>query len=100
MQLARITGTVVATQKSPDLRGFKIFLLQPLNDKGRPVGGSLVGIDSVGAGVGEEVFFVRGREASLPFLPRLVPTDASIIGIVDQRSLDRTSPMSKLGERT
>jgi microcompartment protein CcmK/EutM len=42
-----------------------------------------VAVDSVGAGAGEDVFYVRGREAALPFLPREVPTDAAIVAIVD-----------------
>jgi microcompartment protein CcmK/EutM len=45
-----------------------------------------VAVDSVGAGVGEEVFFVRGREATFPFLPDQVTTDANVVGIVDQWS--------------
>ena len=44
-------------------------------------------VDSVGAGVGEEVFVVRGREASFPFLPDQVPTDLNVIGIVDHWAL-------------
>jgi microcompartment protein CcmK/EutM len=42
-----------------------------------------VALDSVGAGAGEHVFFVRGREAAFPFYPAERPTDAAIIGIVD-----------------
>ena len=49
----------------------------------RPTGKPLVAVDSVGAGTGEEVFYVRGREASFPFLPAEVPADAAIVGIVD-----------------
>ena len=49
-------------------------------------------VDSVGAGVGEEVFFVRGREASFPFLPAQVSTDANVIGIVDHWSVDDVAP--------
>ncbi len=83
MQLARIVGTVVATRKDDNLRGLKLLLIQPLAPDGRPSGRSLVGVDAVGAGVGETVFFVRGREASFPFLPRQVPTDAAVVGSVD-----------------
>jgi ethanolamine utilization protein EutN len=42
-----------------------------------------VAIDAVGAGVGEHVFFVRGKEASFPFLPVETPVDACVVGIVD-----------------
>ena len=88
MQLARVTDTVVATRKDPGLRGLKLLVLQPLTPDRQPVGRDLVGVDAVGAGVGEEVFFVRGREASFPFLPAEVPTDASVIGITDHWSVD------------
>ena len=83
MHLARVIGDVVATVKDPSLRGQKLLLLQPLTPARKTAGRALVAVDSVGAGVGEEVFFVRGREASLPFLPQLVPTDANVVGIVD-----------------
>ena len=91
MQLAKVIGTIVATQKDENLRGFKLLLLQPLTPDGGPTGRSLVGVDSVGAGVGEDVFFVRGREASFPFLPHIVPTDASVVGIVDHWSVVDTT---------
>ncbi len=86
MQLARVIGNVVSTVKDPSLRGHKLLVLQPLNPLREAVGRGLVAVDSVGAGVGEEVFFVRGREASFPFLPDQVTTDANVVGIVDQWS--------------
>ena len=87
MQLARVIGHVVATCKDPGLIGQKLLVLRPLAPDRRWVGRCLVAADCVGAGVGEEVFFVRGREASFPFLPDKVPTDANIIGIVDHWSV-------------
>ena len=83
MQLARVLGEVVATIKDGQLTGLKLLVLQPLNASGEAAGRTLVALDSVGAGVGENVFFVRGREAAFPFYPAEPPTDASIIGIVD-----------------
>ncbi len=83
MQLARVIGNVVATTKDPGLVGHKLLVLQPLSPARAVAGEPLVAVDSVGAGTGEEVFFVRGREASFPFLPDVVPTDASITGICD-----------------
>lgn len=87
MQLARVVGHVVSTCKDPGLIGQKLLILQPLAPDRQRVGRRLVAADCVGAGVGEEVFFVRGREASFPFLPDKVPTDANIIGIVDHWSV-------------
>ena len=83
MQLARVIGDVVTSVKDPNLVGIKLLLVQPLTPQREPAGRPLVAVDSVGAGVGEEVFFVRGREASFPFYPVEAPVDAGIVGIVD-----------------
>lgn len=87
MQLARVTGDVVATIKDAALTGHKLLLLQPLLPDRTPVGRVVVALDAVGAGVGEHVFFVRGREASFPFLPDEPPADACVVGIVDHWDL-------------
>lgn len=83
MQLALVIGEVVATVKDENLTGAKLLVLQPIAVSGEPAGRTLVALDSVGAGVGEHVFFVRGREAAFPFYPSEPPADASIVGIVD-----------------
>ena len=83
MQVARVVGTVVCTRKDEQLTGVTLLVIQPLTKERTPVGRTLVATDAAGAGVGEDVFFVRGAEASFPFHPRVVPTDASIVGIVD-----------------
>jgi ethanolamine utilization protein EutN len=83
MQLARVMGSVVATLKDPNLVGVTLLLIQPITPTREPVGKPLVAVDSMGAGVGEHVFFVRGKEASFPFMPVEVPADAGIVGIVD-----------------
>jgi microcompartment protein CcmK/EutM len=83
MQLARVIGTVVVTPKDDNLKGVTLLLVQPITTAREVVGKPLVAVDAVGAGVGEEVFFVRGKEASFPFHPTEVPVDAGIVGIVD-----------------
>ena len=83
MQLARVIGDVVASRKDPLLSAVPLLLIQPIGADGQSVGRPLVAVDSVGAGPGETVFFVRGKEASFPFHPVDVPTDAGIVGIVD-----------------
>jgi microcompartment protein CcmK/EutM len=83
MQLARVIGDVVATRKDENLGGIKLLVVQPLTPDRKPSGRPLVAVDAVGAGVGEEVFFVRGKEASFPFYPVEPPVDAGIVGIVD-----------------
>jgi microcompartment protein CcmK/EutM len=83
MQLARVVGNVVATRKDENLTGITLLLIQPIAADGSAAGRVLVALDSIGAGTGEHVFFVRGREASFPFYPVEAPSDATIIGIVD-----------------
>ena len=92
MQLARVVGEVVSTMKDVNLDGLKLLVLQPLSASGEPAGRTLVAVDSVGAGVGENVFFVRGREAAFPFYPAEPPTDAAIIGIVDHWDIESLIP--------
>ena len=87
MQIARVMGSVVASVKDANLTGQKLLVLQPVTPDKAPTGRTLVALDAVGAGVGEHVFFVRGREASFPFYPVEAPTDACVIGIVDHWDL-------------
>ena len=86
MQLARVIGTVVATVKNDSLQGRKLMIVQSLNKNLEEQGKPLVAIDSVGAGVGELVFWCRGKEASFPFKREDTPTDCTIVGIVDSES--------------
>lgn len=86
MQIARVIGNIVATRKEPAFEGVTLLVIQPLTPEGADSGRPLVAVDSVGAGVGERVFFVRGKEASFPFHPAEVPADAAIVGIIDHWS--------------
>jgi microcompartment protein CcmK/EutM len=88
MQIARVIGDVVSTIKDPALVGHKLLVLQPITPDRQPAGRTLVAVDAIGAGVGEHVFFVRGREASFPFLPAETPADACVVGIVDRWDLE------------
>jgi len=83
VQIGRVIGDVVASRKDPAYAGIPLLLVQPLTAEGRDVGRPLVAVDSVGAGIGERVFFVRGKEASFPFHPAEPPADAGIVGILD-----------------
>ena len=83
MQLARVIGCVVATVKNDSLEGRKLLVVQSLNADLKPQGQPLVALDAIGAGVGELVFWCRGKEASFPFRREDTPTDCTIVGIVD-----------------
>jgi ethanolamine utilization protein EutN len=86
MHLARVIGTVVATVKNDSLEGRKLLVVQTLDANLRPQGKPIVALDSVGAGVGELVFWCRGKEASFPFRREDTPTDCTVIGIVDSEA--------------
>lgn len=84
MQIARVVGTVVATQKHRKFEGAKLLLVQPVTLDGRPRGPALLAVDSVGAGVHERVLVVlEGRAAGEALGRKAAPVDAAIIGIID-----------------
>ncbi len=83
MQLARVIGTVVATAKNDSLEGRKLLVIQSVNARLQPQGQPLVALDAIGAGVGELVFWCRGKEASFPFKREDTPTDCTVVAIVD-----------------
>ena len=90
MQLGKVIGDIVVTRKDDSLNGITLLVVQPLTPAREAAGRPIVAVDSVGAGVGEEVFFVRGREASFPFYPAEPPVDAGIVGIVDHWDVERS----------
>ena len=86
MQIARVIGNVVSTVKNETLEGRKLLIVQTLNADLKPQGKPLVALDAIGAGVGELVFWCRGKEASFPFKRDNTPTDCTIVGIIDSDS--------------
>ena len=84
MLLARVIGTVVATQKHQKFEGAKLLLVQPLTLEGAPRGTALLAVDALGAGVHERVLVVmEGRAAGEALGRKLAPVDAAVVGIVD-----------------
>ena len=84
MQLARVIGTVVATQRVAGLDGVRFLLIQPLDRNQEERGSAVVAADAVHmAGTGELVYFVASREAAEALEERFVPVDHAIVGIVD-----------------
>ena len=84
MQIGRVVGTVVATQKNRKLEGAKLLLVQPLTLDDQPKGAALLAIDSVGAGIGEKVLVViEGKAAGDALRRKAAAVDAAIIGIID-----------------
>jgi ethanolamine utilization protein EutN len=88
MQIAKVIGTVVATQKHRKFEGAKLLLVQPLNIDDTPRGNALLAVDGVGAGVNEKVLVVlEGRAAGEALGKKGAPVDAAIIGIIDMVSV-------------
>ena len=89
MQIARVVGTVVSTQKNRKFESAKLMLVQPLNVDDTPRGGTLIAIDGVGAGIHEKVLVVlEGRAAGEALGKKAAPVDAAIIGIIDTVTID------------
>ncbi len=84
MQLGKVIGTVVATQRYEGLEGIKFLIVQPLDREQQPAGRAVVAADAVAmAGPGETVYFVAAREAAQALPVTFVPVDHAIVGIVD-----------------
>ena len=90
MHIARVVGTVVSTVKNDTLVGRKLLVIQPLNTQLEDTGKTMIAVDSIGAGVGEIIFWCPGKEASFPFVPTPVPTDCTIVGIIDTVFTEKT----------
>lgn len=84
MHLGRVTGTVVATVKSPGLEGIRFLIVQPLDRRREADGEPVVCADAtLQAGAGELVYFIGGREAAVALPETFVPVDHAVVGIVD-----------------
>lgn len=89
MFLAKVTGSVVATQKVASMTGHKLLLVEPLRvepqtrDRLVGTGRSFVVVDTVGAGQGEMVLIVQGSSARMTPQTEKLPVDAVIVGLVD-----------------
>jgi microcompartment protein CcmK/EutM len=82
--LARVIGTVVATRKEAELEGLKLLLLQGAEVDGKALGGFLVAVDAVGAGLGDLVLYATGSSARQTVVTKDRPVDATIMAIVDE----------------
>ena len=83
MELGKVVGTVVSTVKDVKIEGRKLLIVNLISGDGKPSSNHVVAIDTVGAGIGEVVICVRGSSARMVKGMETVPTDTSIVGIVD-----------------
>ena len=95
MELARVEGVVVSTAKNERLDGYKLLLVNLVGPDLKPTSNYLVAIDSVGAGDDEIVIVVRGSSARQSAQLTNVPTDSSIVAIVDSIELKKKSIYKK-----
>lgn len=89
MFLARVVGKVWSTVKDVKLGSQRMLVVQPLTPEGSPTGKQMVVTDCTGAGADELVYCCRGKESSFPFLPVEVPTDTTVVAIVDEVRVER-----------
>jgi ethanolamine utilization protein EutN len=100
MFLARVTGSVISTQKVKSMTGHKLLVVEPLRvepqtrDRLVSTGRSFVVVDTVGAGQGEMVLIVQGSSARLTPVTDKLPVDATIIGIVDSVNVENRTIFS------
>ncbi len=90
MNLATVIGSLWATQKDPSFNGMKFCVIQPMDQNRNPFGKPMIAVDPVNnVGRGEIVFYVEGGDAGEVFESHSMPSDATIVGIVDSMSTDR-----------
>ena len=95
MLLARVAGTLVASQKDPGLDGQKLLVLRLLDIDGSEKGGHVVAVDAVGAGLGEVVLFASGSSARQTLATKDRPCDAVVMAIVDSWDVEGESVFRK-----
>jgi carbon dioxide concentrating mechanism protein CcmL len=95
MQIAKVRGTVVSTQKAPSMQGIKLLLVQFIDEEGQLLPEYEVAADIVGAGVNEWVLVSKGSAARIEARYEARPLDATIVGIIDTVSVDNRSLYSK-----
>jgi microcompartment protein CcmK/EutM len=95
MNLARVIGTVVASQKEESMNGLKFLLLENIDSEGKPKGSTVVAVDAVGAGVGEVVLYASGSSARQTKMTDKKPCDAVVMAIVDNWEVNGTIKYKK-----
>jgi len=84
MNLARVIGRVWATIKEPKLTGVQLSIIQPVNEKLEKMGSPLIAADILNSKENDLVYWVSGAEATFPLPDRQIPSDVSIVGLVDR----------------
>lgn len=95
MFVAKVTGSVVSTEKVDSMRGHKLLVVepyrlgQPAKDSLTTTGRTFVAVDTLGAGLGDYVLIVQGSSARLTPETQKLPIDCVVIGIVDSVNIEK-----------
>ena len=89
MKLGRIEGKVWATIKDPKMNNCTFYIMQPVDEELNSAGFPLVAVDTVSSREGDIVYWVGGAEATFPFNDRQIPSDATIVGLVDRLDITK-----------
>jgi ethanolamine utilization protein EutN len=101
MFIAKVTGSVVATEKVDTMKGYKLLVVEPfrLDPQERKslttTGRTFVAVDTLGAGKGDFVLITQGSSARLTPETKNMPIDTVIVGIVDQVHVDENQVYSR-----
>ena len=101
MLVAKVTGSMVSTQKVESMTGHKLLVVEPYQlkpdtrDTLEGTGRALVAVDTMGAGEGEMVLIVQGSSARLTPETKNLPIDTVVIGIIDNVHIDHTCVYNK-----
>jgi ethanolamine utilization protein EutN len=87
MVVGEVVGNLWATKKDEKLSGLKFLVVRKLDCKGEKTDKVMVAVDSVGAGIGDQVLIVGGSSARVNLGDKNIPVDATIVGIVDSLEL-------------
>ena len=91
MNLGKIVGTVWASIKVESLQQHRMLFVQPMTFAGVDSGDPIVALDTVDSGIGDTIIYVSSTEATVPFKPHPIPSDATIVGVVDRVDLKEKS---------
>lgn len=101
MFVAKVTGSVVATEKVDTMRGHKLLVVEPYrldqSDREKLVttGRTFVAVDMLGAGVDDFVLISQGSSARFTPETQKLPIDCVVIGIVDSVNIEKNKVYSR-----
>jgi microcompartment protein CcmK/EutM len=85
MYYGKVIGNIVSTVKCKGLEGKKLLIIRPVDMETKKLSEKfLIAVDATSSGIGDFVGYEDGREAAWAFEPEEVPTDATIIAIIDK----------------